>query len=490
MIHSRGSRRAALLRAAAWIGPLLVVEASLVGLALAGDLRARPGRFLALYGAAFVAYAAAVAGARALPGGRRGLLVVLAAALLFRVTLVPSSPTLSDDVYRYLWDGRVQRAGTNPYLHPPDHPALADLRDDSWERINHREIPTIYPPLMQIVFRVGATIAPSVVGFKLLFLLFELGVMWIVWRLALLAGGGARNVAIYAWNPLVILEVAGSGHNDVIAVMFLMAALLFIIQDRPGLSTLSLGASILAKFVPVMVLPTFVRRTPASRVWLLPAILAAGYLPFAVAGKALFRGLSEYGRRWEHNDFLFRGLLEVTFWLDPSGPLKALLNRLDALLGGAGTLSFLYYYTHPQYVARIVAFGAMGAVAIYVTFKPWAPSRELLVVLAAVLLLSPTVHPWYLLWIVPLLAIHPCRGLLLWTGLAALSYAFPPGRGDAPYAGPLLFAEYLPVVVVLLVEVVIFSRKPRWMPFGLPARGAAGRGEHVDRRPGPTGGGA
>jgi hypothetical protein len=473
----RGLRLAAL-----WTAPL-ALEAALAGLALSGDLRARPARFLVLYGVAFAAYAAALAGARLLPAGRRGLWVVLGAALAFRATLLPVEPTLSDDIYRYLWDGRVARAGINPFAHAPDDPALAALRDDAWERINHKTVPTIYPPLLQVVFRAGVTIAPSVLGFKALMLLFEIGVAGMVWKLVRLSGGGASDLLVYAWNPLVIVEVAGSGHNDVVAVLLLLAALAWILQERPALSTAALGAGVLAKLAPLLVLPTFVRRTRPSRLLLLPLVLAAGYLPFGVAGAGLFRGLGEYAHRWEGNDFLFRGLLESVRWLDPTEALDSFITWLRSWLGGVLPLDPLYGFTHPQAFSRLLAFGGMVAVAVYVTFKPWAPPRELLVAFAAALLLSPVLHPWYLLWIAPLLALDPSRGLLLWTGLVMLSYAFPAPAGDAPYAGPLLYLEYVPVLGLLAIEAVRFGHQPgRGLPGLSPREAGPARAVRVDRR--------
>lgn len=454
---------------ASWGLPLLLLGLCLGGMTLAGDLRERPGLFLALYGAGFVGYAAALAGAgRRLPSGRTGFLLVLGTAMLLRLAILPSSPTLSDDVYRYLWDGRVQQHGINPYRYAPDAPELEGLRDEVWERINHKEIPTIYPPVMQGVFRAAAWLAPSVIGFKGLLLLFDLVLIGIVWKLAILGDRTPRDVAIYAWNPLVIVEVAGSGHNDVIAVTLLMAALCYLIQARRGLSTTALSLAALSKLLPLLLVPTFLRRTPLRVLWLLPVLLVLGYLPFAGAGTDVFHGLSEYGHRWEGNDFLFRGLLELLRLVDPSRPLTELLHRVGRRTGLGEALDPLLIYTAPRFLARILAFLVMGLAAIYVSFKPWVATREALVALAVALLLAPTLHPWYLLWVAPLLALHRSRGLLLWTALVALSYAFPPVAGYDPYAGPLLFLEYAPVLALLVVDVVLFRLRPPGSPFRDP----------------------
>jgi hypothetical protein len=193
-----------------------------------------------------------------------------------------------------------------------------------------------------------------------------------------------------------------------------------------------------------------------------------GYLPFAGAGLEVFRGLSEYGHRWEGNDFLFRGLLELLRLADPSEPLAVALRRVGGRTGLGAALDPLLIYTAPPYLARVLAFLAMGFTAVYVSFKPWVATREALVALAAALLLAPTLHPWYLLWVAPLLALHRSRGLLLWTALAPLSYAFPPVLGYDPYAGPLLFLEYVPVLALLVVDGVLFRLRPPGPPFRDP----------------------
>ena len=135
------------------------------GLAVLGDLTAHTGAFLAIHGALLVVMAAAWWVARG--AGPRVLGLALGAALLFRVVMALGSPALSDDVYRYVWDGRVQLHGIHPYLHAPADPALESLRDSDWERINHPELETIYPPLAQVLFAGLAALGAGVRGFKM-----------------------------------------------------------------------------------------------------------------------------------------------------------------------------------------------------------------------------------------------------------------------------------------------------------------------------------
>ena len=420
-------------------------------LALAGDLQARTGRYLLLHFIAFSAFLAALLLGRSLPRGRAGFLTVLVVAAALRGLLLPSEPTLSDDIYRYVWDGRVAAAGINPYRLAPDDPDLSELRNPDWEKIHHKEVPTIYPPLMQGVFLAVTTVSPSVMAVKATIVLFDLLLILILAKLVSLAGGEPWRLAIYAWNPLVVVEVAGSGHNEVIAVLLLLGALLAIVQGRHRLSMTALGASILAKLLPLVALPIFLRRTRGTNLWPLPLLLAAGYLVFAGSGVEPFRGLSEFGHRWQHNDFLFRGVLNLLLWVEPGEMLDRGVDWIGRVLRG-DVLDFLHGYVHPQYLARVIVYALMVGAGIYASFKSWEPSRELLVCLTAVLLLAPVMNPWYLLWVIPLLAIHPSRALILWTGLAPLSYALRPGVGGEPPGGPLLFVEYVPVLLLLAWE--------------------------------------
>jgi len=451
----RGPGRARL----AWLVPVLVLEAVLAALALRGDLRSEPWRFVLLYLVAFVAYLTAVGLARGRLAGPRAFAWILGIALLLRATLLPVTPWLSDDIYRYIWDGRVQLAGINPYLHAPESVELEPLRDPLWQRINHPEIPTIYPPGMQAVFAIAAAVSPSVPWFKLVMIGFDLAILLLLRRLTMWMGREVWSLAIYAWNPLVIIEVAGNGHNDVIAAAFLVLALLAMTRARKAWSAAALAAGILAKLFPFFCLPSLVRRTPTRWLWPIPLVVALGYLPVLAARGGLFRGLSEYGHRWQHNDFLFRGILTATTWLDPTEALKGWISGVRPFLDDATSIDFLYSYTHPQYVARAIAFGLMALVAVGVSFRPMPLSREMLVALGAVLLLSPPVHPWYLLWIAPLLAVRPSRGLILWTGLAPLSYALPARWGaEGPPGGVLLWLEYLPVYALLAYDWIAARR--------------------------------
>ena len=372
------------------MGFLLV--ASFVALSLTADLHHRIPRFLFLYGIAFVAYAVALA--RALRKGdawsRRALWWVLGVAVVARVAVVPAEPVMSTDVYRYLWEGRVILSGHNPFEIAPDSPELESLRDQFFEEINHKELETIYPPLAQGVFAVGAWIQPHPTAQKALFSLFDLATIFVLLTFLRLREMAPIGVIVHAWNPLVIFETSHSGHVDAVGVFFLVLALLWFSQNASARGTVALAGSFLVKYVAVILGPYLVLRKRHA-IWLPVAavIVLLGYLPFISAGTRLFSSLQVYGMEWQFNGLPYR-FVELTG--ADSGGIRLLLAVITAV------------------------FVAVRAVRcndiVEYTFSA----------VACVLLMSPTLYPWYVVWMVPLLCLRPSRAWILFTGLVFTSY--------------------------------------------------------------------
>src|ERR1044072_561859 len=165
---------------------------------------------------------------RARSSTNSALLIAIAFAVLFRASILFAPPYLSDDIYRYIWDGRVQAAGVNPYRYIPAAPELVQLRDDAiYPKINRRDYAhTIYPPVAQVVFLLTTRISESVVWMKVTMLIFELAAIWAITSLLNLLGRPRQLVLLYAWHPLCVWEFAGSGHVDAIAIAFIALAIL------------------------------------------------------------------------------------------------------------------------------------------------------------------------------------------------------------------------------------------------------------------------
>lgn len=358
-----------------------------------GDLGLHTHALLALWGIAHIAYILAARRVLTAPGpapAPRGSLVwILGIAIAARLLLVPTPPTLSEDAYRYLWDGSLVANGINPYRHAPSAPELRGRRDDLLARLNHADVPTIYPPAAQLFFGAVAAIRPTPVALKAAYLPFEIAA-WAAMLVLLRRRGLARErILLFAWNPLLLVESYGSGHVDLLAAAWLVVALALVDTRRQALAGIAWAIACLVKYTPLLLGPTFARR----RAWTLLATAAGAivllFLPFAGAGSSLWSGLGAYATRWEFN-----------------GPLYPLARA--AL--GSGT------------AARLLLAGVLVVAGTIVTLRARTATGAALGWLAAYVIASPTVFPWYLVPLAALLPLHADAGLLAATGLVALSY--------------------------------------------------------------------
>src|SRR5262249_30658238 len=187
------------------------------------DPRVSPHEFFACLGSAGMSYLAVVwLLPRARLESRSALVFCLGLAALWRVPLLLSPPPLSTDVYRYVWDGRLQHLGYDPYTVIPDDPAVAKLHDRETQQMNHRSLPTPYPPVAEFFFRLATWPSTSVRTMKAALVLCDALLVIVLLRWLDASGRDAVRVLGYAWNPLVALEVAGNGHVDVLGALFLV----------------------------------------------------------------------------------------------------------------------------------------------------------------------------------------------------------------------------------------------------------------------------
>jgi len=227
---------------------------------------------------------------------RRALVVILVIAALMRGIALFAPQALSTDAFRYVWDGRVQAAGINPYRYIPADPALSALRDDSiYPNINRADYAhTIYPPTAEISFLAIARVTHSILGMKLAMLAFD--ALTIACLIALLRRRGlpATRVLLYAWHPLPIWEFAGTGHVDALAIGLLMFAFLAASRRAPLWTGVALAAATLVKFYPAVAGPALYRRWD----WRMPlafvVTLALLYVPYLSVGPAVFGFLPGY----------------------------------------------------------------------------------------------------------------------------------------------------------------------------------------------------
>jgi hypothetical protein len=389
--------------------------------------RTAPWQFIGAYTLAFCGYAA---GLRTLSRDAASipLSAVLIPALLFRIAALCIDPGLSDDIYRYLWEGKVGLAHLSPYLLPPASPALDPLSDAIRSRVNHPEISSIYPPLAQWLFQAIDAISYSPLAFKIAVTLFD-GVT-LASIIALLRRRGLPDalVLLYAWNPLPILEFSANGHLDGIAIALLMAALAIDdgARDRPLVVSLLIAGSALVKILSVALLPIHLAwtlrrhglRTTLAATAVALLALSLAYLPFLSDGAALLEGTSQYGHRWSFNASLF-------------GPARAALGEQPA---------------------RALMIGAFGTLAGLCLLRRVPLARAGWLLTGGFFLLSPTAHPWYLCWALPFLPLVRCPAWILLSGTVALAYSVFAGAGGWEELPWVPWLEYTPFFLLLAWE--------------------------------------
>ncbi|MGD2178053.1 MAG: hypothetical protein PVG71_09550, partial [Anaerolineae bacterium] len=297
----------------------LVMGLCFAGMALLGDLREHLVPFLVLYGLAYIAYAAAVWRLLRQPDGRRRLALIIALGVLFRaILLLTSPPTLSTDVYRYMWDGRLANAGVNPYAHAVDSPLLD--RFDSAQRalVNHSWMASPYLPAAQAFFAVVYRLAPgSPLAFQVATVVLDLLTGVLVIDLLRRLGLPEARSLIYLWNPLVIVEFAHGAHVDALMILLMVAALWTLVVIRfKALSVIVLAAATLTKGLPVLLLPVMMRRWRG--VVLYAGLVIAVCVPFALGagwglvgpldGEGLFGALRIYAGQWNYNSGVYHWL--------------------------------------------------------------------------------------------------------------------------------------------------------------------------------------
>ncbi len=360
--------------------------------------------FPLLYYPAFAAYLAAAWWVWRRP--RAALLPVVLFAAIFRLLAVADAPALSSDVYRYPWDGRVQRAGESPYRYPPEAPELAALRDaEIHPRINRPWAITVYPPGAQVLYRL---LPYDVDGVRFAMIAFDLlTIALLAWLLVQLGLEPAR-VVLYAWSPLVVYETAHSGHLEAAMLPLLVGAVLAWHARRHVLAGLLLGWAGAMKLYPLLAAPVLARRHPWRALGASAAVVGVLYLAYGWAVGTDVTGFLP----------LYVGVAE-----DHNIGLRVAFEALLAPVISEAS------------IARGVAFGlclALMAGGLTMIWRSRATlERRMLAVAGLTLVTLPTaLHPWYALWLVPWLCVH-LRASWLWLigalPLSTLKYGSPGG---------------------------------------------------------------
>ena len=329
---------------------------------------------------------------------------VICTAILFRLTAWPLYPALSDDAYRYRWEGKLQAAGGDPYQTRPIDARWTEIRDETFPRVGSKDFKSIYGPLVELSERLTYHLLNKftknpfvqVCWFKLPGALFDLGILWALVLLLRQHSLPSTLVLIYAWSPLPVMEFWATGHNDSIDIFFILLALLMAARRRWIWAFGWLSLAVAAKIWPILLFPAFIL-SPAGgkpRWWQWLVLLPVAALPAApyfgdITENAQF--ISGFVGGWRNNDSLFGAIL----WIS----------------GG------------DLYRAKYTAFAITGVITIVFALFVRSLEKAVLWTIVAVLLVSANCHPWYLTWFAPLLVFYPYTPLLLWNALMPLSYA-------------------------------------------------------------------
>lgn len=397
-----------------------------------GPLNLVSGRFIILY---IFSWASFMLLFLAYPQGRhhkRNMGIIL--LLSFISHLLWMAFPASDDVNRYLWEGHLLLKGISPYHHPPGDPFLAGLAKGfiHFPGINHPEISAAYPPLLLFVFSLLGIISMDPLVIKIAMAGLDLLAVFLLIRCLEDRNMDIRWSMLYAINPLVLLSFAGEGHGDVLQTVFLLGALCLFHRKRHALMFIFLGLAVQSKLVALLVFPFFITRENRWFSPLFPTMVILPVIPFSTEGwPDIFRGLLTFG-----SDFAFNG--PVQSLLEALGSDRDLSRLMCALMFGC------------LYLFSVFIFRSGGP-----KNPEKSPIQGSLAVLGGLILFSPTVHPWYICWVLPL-AVLPLKRSWLVLSLSLCFYYVAPGMehpgGSRGLPGWAVLAQWLPFALIFCIE--------------------------------------
>ncbi len=312
----------------------------------------------------------------------RVIVIGLALAALWHIPFLLAPPGPDDDIHRYLWDGHIQRLGYNPYLVVPNDPALGALHTPETHTLNHPDIPSPYPAGAQLFFRAVTAIHESVFALKVAFVVCDFAIALVLLDILRRSGQEAHWVLAYAWNPLLAVEVAGSGHVDIVGVLLLLVSVAALGRRWRAIAALAFGLAVAVKLLPIVLLPLYWKRVRVRDGALAAVVVGLLYIPFLNHWRIPIGSLSTYVQSFRFN-----------------GPVFAMLERVAA----------------PQLVVGLaVLVGFLTAIWLRSKAAAWS-ADAFAWPMAASLLCAPVVYPWYLLWLLPFVRSSSTVPIIVWT---------------------------------------------------------------------------
>lgn len=358
--------------------------------------------------------------------------LALAALWHFQFLRMPSGP--DDDVHRYLWDGRVQRLGYNPYLLVPSDPASLGLHTPETRALNNPEVPSPYPPGAQLFFRAITAIHESTFALKVAFVICDVGIVFVLLDILRRTRQGGHWVLAYAWHPLLATEVAGSGHVDIVGVLLLLVSAAALVRGWRTVAAVAFGLAAAVKLLPIVLLPLYWKRVRVRDGVLAAIVFGLLYVPFLNHGRVTFGSLGTYVERFRFND-----------------PVFAMLERL----------------TTPQVVAGLAVLAGF-LTAIWMKKRQAESSSDAFAwPMAASLLCAPVVYPWYMLWFLPFLRSTSTVPIVVWTlSIIPTYYVWHLRAVGRPWVVPgwIIVLEYGSVAVAGAIIALTRLRRPAGLP--------------------------
>lgn len=338
---------------------------------------------------------------------RHVVVIGLVLAAVWHVEFLRLPPGADDDIHRYVWDGRLQRLGYNPYLVVPSDPGAQALHTPETRTLNNPDLTSPYPAGAQLFFRAITAIRESVSAFKVAFVICDFAIALVLLDLLRTSGRGAHLVLAYAWNPLLAIEVAGSGHIDIVGALLLVTSVAALARSWRTIAALTFGLAVAVKFLPVVLLPLYWKRVRVRDVALTAVVVGLLYVPFlnhsfVNHGRIPTGSLGTYVQTFRFNGPVFAALDHVV-----SPPLLVGLAVLVGLLTAI--------WLRNAHVATSTGCAGTTASAVQRAQRAAPSPNAFAWPMAVSLLCAPVVFPWYLLWLLPFLTSASTLLIIVWT---------------------------------------------------------------------------
>src|SRR5437870_4773166 len=318
---------------------------------------------------------------------RRVVVIGLVLAAVWHIDFLRVPAGADDDIHRYVWDGRLQRLGYNPYIVVPSDPAAKGLHTPETRNLNNPDLPSPYPAGAQLFFRAVTAIHESTFALKVAFVVCDLVIVFVLLDVLRCNRQGAHLVLAYAWNPLLAIEVAGSGHIEIVGALLLLVSAAALVRRWRTTAAVGLGLAIAVKLLPVVLLPLYWKRVRIRDAALAAAVVGLLYVPFLSHGRIPIGSLGTYVQSFRFNGPVFAALDQVA--------PPQLLAGLAVLVGLATATLFT-------------------RASLRTAAREWSPD-VFAWPMAACLLCAPVIFPWYLLWLLPFLTSASTLLIIVWT---------------------------------------------------------------------------